>query len=50
MPAAYEAIKAQYEKKGNSIKESKTIAAKIYNHLRSMHPTMQKLSNKKNEK
>lgn len=50
MPQLYEKIKEQYVKKGKPYDKAQSIAAAVYNHIRSMHPSMQKLSNKKNAK
>lgn len=50
MPKQYEAIRDKCLKKGGSAKSCKTKAAKIYNSIRSKHPSMPKLSNKKNAK
>jgi len=50
LPQVYEKIKADQLKKGLSLKAAKTHAAKIYNWLRSKHPSMEKLSNKPESK
>lgn len=50
MPKAYESIRDKCIKSGGSSKYCKTKAAKIYNSIRAKHPSMPKLSNKKNTK
>lgn len=50
MPALYEKIRDAYVKKGKSYDKAQSIAAATYNKIRSMHPSLQKLSNKKNAK
>lgn len=50
MPKLYENIKSEYIKKGKSYDKAQSIAAAIYNKIRSSHPLMAKLSNKKGTK
>jgi hypothetical protein len=50
LPQLYEKIKAEYQAKGKSDKDSKSIAAAIYNTIKKNHPSMAKLSNKKGAK
>lgn len=49
MPQVYEKIRDKLSKKMN-YDEAQKHAAMIYNALRRKHPSMQKLSNKKNSK
>lgn len=48
MPAQYEAIRDKAVKQGMTYNAAQTKAAKIYNWMRNKHPSMAKLSNKKN--
>jgi hypothetical protein len=50
MPKLYETIRDKCIKNGGSSKACKTKAAKIYQSIRKKHPSMPKLSNKKNAK
>lgn len=50
MPAIYEKIRDQYAKKGVPYDKAQAYAAATYNKIRSTHPAMKKLSNKKGAK
>ena len=50
MPEIYEKIKKDAIKKGMTEDNAQEKAAKIYNWLRRMHPSMAKLNNKKGTK
>lgn len=46
MPQIYQSIKDKAVQQGMPLDQAKTKAAKIYNWIKSKHPSMQKLSNK----